>query len=73
MSDTARFKHHTIAIPTLTPADRILEAARQLHNAIQQQPKIAPMEELQAIELLQEVMLVKKKQTIPPNSLKQKI
>ena len=26
MSNTVKFKHHTIAIPELTPADRILEA-----------------------------------------------
>ena len=34
LSDSVKFKHHAIAIPELTPADRILEAARQLDNAI---------------------------------------
>ena len=48
--DTVRFKHHAIAIPQLTPADRILEAARQLDSAIKQQPKKAPMDELVAID-----------------------
>ena len=39
MSDTVKVKHHAIAIPSLTPADRILEAARQLDDAIRNQPK----------------------------------
>ena len=37
--DTVQFKHHAIAIPQLTPADRILKAAQQLDTAIKQQPK----------------------------------
>ena len=35
LSDTVRMKHHAIAIPELTPADRILEAAKQLKDAMQ--------------------------------------
>ena len=46
ISDTVRLKHHSIAIPQLTPADRILEAARQFKSAIKQQPKKAPINEL---------------------------
>ena len=61
ISDTVRFKHHAIAIPQLTPADRILEAARQLDSAIKQQPKKAPMDELVAIELLRKVLLGERK------------
>ena len=57
MADTVKMKHHAIAIPTLTPADRILEAARHLDRAIKQLPKEGPMEELEAIELLREVLL----------------
>ena len=52
MSDTVRFKHYAIAIPKITPADRIIEEARQLDNAIRQQPKRSPMENLTAIDLL---------------------
>ena len=37
MSDTVRFKHPEIDIPQLTPADRIIEAARYLYDAIKQQ------------------------------------
>ena len=36
ISDTVKFKHHTIAIPQLTPADIILEAARELDSEIKQ-------------------------------------
>ena len=57
MSDTVRMKHHAIAIPQLTPVDQILEAAKQLKQAIQQQPQQAPMDEIKAIELLREVLL----------------
>ena len=57
MSDTIKFKHHAIAIPLLTPDDRILEATRQLDYAIRQQPKRSPMDKLTAIELLRSVLL----------------
>ena len=61
ISDTVQFKHHAIAIPQLTPADRILESARQLDSAIKQQPKKAPMDKLVAIELLIKVLLGERK------------
>ena len=57
ISDMLRFKHHAIAIPQLTPSDRILEAAQHLDSAIKQQPKKAPMDELVAIELLRKVLM----------------
>ena len=72
MSDTVRFNHHAISIPQLTPADRILEAARQLDDAIKQQPKRAPVDELTAIELLREVLLGKKKEKLPKKSVQTK-
>ena len=72
MTDTVRMKHHAIAIPTLTPADRILEAARQLDKAIKQLPKEGPMEELEAIELLREVLLGERKLPLPMNSVQEK-
>ena len=43
MSDTVQSKNNAIAIPQLTPYNRILEAARQLENEIKQQPKRSPM------------------------------
>ena len=72
ISDTYKFKHHTITIPQLTAADRILEAVNQLDTAISQQPKQAPMDEQTAIELLREVLLGEKKQPLPPNSLQRR-
>jgi hypothetical protein len=65
MSDTVKFKHHTIAISELTPVDRILEAAQQLDSAIKQQPKQAHMDEITAIELLRTVLLGEKKSELP--------
>ena len=44
ISYTVQFKHHAIKIPHLTPADRILEAARQLDSAIKKQPTKGPMD-----------------------------
>ena len=63
--DTVKFKHHAIAIPQLTPADRILEATQQLDNAIQQQPKRSPIDELTAIELMCSVLLGETKTLLP--------
>ena len=68
LSDTVLFKHHAITIPHLTPADRILEAARQLKSTIQQQPKKAPMDELVAIELLRKILPGERKENLPHNS-----
>ena len=36
ISDTVKFQHHTIAMPELTPADRILEVTRELKGALSQ-------------------------------------
>ena len=69
ISDTVKMKHHAIAIPTLTPADRILEATRQLDRAIKQLPKEGPMDELAAIELLRKVLLGENQDPLPMNSV----
>ena len=69
MADTVKMKHHAIAIPKLTSADRILEAARQLDRAIKQLPKEGPMDELAAIELLRKVLLDENKDPLPMNSV----
>ena len=72
ISDTVRFKHHAITIPQLTPADRILEAAKQLEAAIKQQPKKAPMDEITAIELLRSVLLGEQVEPLPKNSIQKR-
>ena len=69
MADTVKMKHHAIEIPKLTPADRILEAARQLDRAIKQLPREGPMDELTAIELLRKVLLGENKDPLPMNSV----
>ena len=73
MSDTVSFKQHAITIPQLTPAYRILEAARQLDDTIKQQPKKSPMDEITAIELLREVLLGERNKKVPKNSVQTKI
>ena len=40
ISNTVKFQHHEIAIPSPTPSDRILEATHQLKDAIKQQLEI---------------------------------
>ena len=66
MSDTVKFKHHTITITELTPANRILEAAQQLDSATKHQPKRLPMDKITAIKLLQTVLLGEKQLELPP-------
>ena len=68
MSYTVKFKHHAIAIPQLTPAEIIIEATRQLDDAIRQQIKRSPMDELTAIELPHSVLLGEKKTPPPPQT-----
>ena len=72
ISDTVKFRHHAMSISSLTPADRILEAAKQLDAAIKQQPKKAPMDEITAIELLRQVVLGETKEPLPLNSLQKR-
>ena len=69
ISDTVKLQHHAISMPTLTPADRILEATRQLKDAISQHPKRAPMKEMEAIDMLRKVMMGERKQELPQNSV----
>ena len=71
ISDTVKFQHHAIAMPELTPADRILEATKQLKDAISQQPKRAPMKEMEAIEMLRQVMMGERKEKLPKNSVQE--
>ena len=65
ISDSVKFKHHAITIPNLTPADRMLEATRQVESAIKQQPKKAPMDEITAIEMLKQVLAGEQKGKVP--------
>jgi hypothetical protein len=71
ISDTVNFQHHAIAMPELTPADGILEATKQLKDAISQQPKRAPMKEMEAIEMLRQVMMGERKYKLSKNSVQE--
>ena len=68
ISDTVKFKHHAISILKLTPKDRILESDKHLDAVIKKQQKNAPMDEITAIEFLQENIMGEKKYSLPPNS-----
>ena len=59
MSETVKIKRHAIAIPTLAPANRILESAKQLDRAIKQLPKEGAMDENKAVSSLRKVLLGK--------------
>ena len=52
--NTVKFQHHAIGIPEIMPADRIMEAAKQLKSAIHQLPKDAPMDTLEVLQNLLE-------------------
>ena len=67
--DSVRFQHHAIAIPELTPANRILEATKELKRAIEQQPKGPPSDEIRAIKMLRKVMLGERKDTLPLSAI----
>ena len=69
MADTVKMEHHAIAIPPLTPADRILEVARQVDRAIKQLLKECPIDKLAAVELLRKVLLGENKDPLPMNSV----
>ena len=48
-----------------------MEAARRLDNAIKQQPKEAPMDEITAVEILRKVLTGNQKDKVPLNSSQQ--
>ena len=67
ISDTVAFQHHTVEVPTVTPADRIIRAAKELNAAIRNQPTDMPTDQISAINRLREVLLgnrTKKNSTI---------
>ena len=71
ISNTVTFQHHAIVMPDLTPAGIIFEATKQLKDTISQQPKRAPMKEMEAIEMLRQVMMGERKDKLPKNSVQE--
>ena len=57
ISDTVSFQHHTVSLPTVTPADRIIRAAKELNAAIRNKPSDMPTDQVRAIETLRKVLL----------------
>jgi hypothetical protein len=58
LTDTFCFKHYAMPVPTVTPTDRIIAATRQLTVAITSIQE-DPLEELQAIQTLKQLLLGK--------------
>ena len=58
-------------MPDLTPADRIIEATKQLKDAVSQQPKRAPVKEMETIELLRQIMMGERKEKLSKNSFQE--
>ena len=59
ITDTYRLQHHTIAIPQLTDTDRIIAATKELEDAISRLPP-KPIDEIEAIKKLREIVLQEK-------------
>lgn len=57
ISDTVTFQHHTVSVPTVTPADRIIRATKELNAALRNQPSELPTDQISAINKLREVLL----------------
>ena len=69
LTDTWKFKHHSIKVPTITSTDRIVQATRQLTAAIQGTNN-PPPDELEAIEHLRAlIMATSSSQPLPAKSV----
>eukprot|EP00957_Ditylum_brightwellii_P177510 13520074-Ditylum_brightwellii.AAC.1 len=62
ITDTIRFKHHNVKLPTVTPAKRIEKAVKELTNAVKANPTEGPADYIEAAQLLRAVMLGEKQQ-----------
>ncbi|RPI66945.1 MAG: hypothetical protein EHM43_10390, partial [Ignavibacteriae bacterium] len=56
LTDTFRYKHHAMPVPTITPTDRIIAATKHLTDALDGTQE-APLDELQAILSLRQILL----------------
>ena len=54
---TIRFDHHYVLIPAFTSADRIVAKTKHPTDAIWKQPPTAPLEDLSAVNRVQEAIL----------------
>jgi hypothetical protein len=66
LTDTFRYKHHTMPVPTITPTDRIIAATRHLTNALSGTQE-APPDKLQAILSLRQLLLGEAPPPVPVN------
>eukprot|EP00957_Ditylum_brightwellii_P186099 14168483-Ditylum_brightwellii.AAC.1 len=55
--DTARFQHHTVQLPQITPAERIEKATKELTAAVRNVPMDAPPDYVTVVQRLQAALL----------------
>ncbi len=65
LTDTFRYKHHAMSVPTITPTDRIIAATKHLTDALAGTQE-APLDKLQAILSLRQILLSKAPPTPVP-------
>eukprot|EP00957_Ditylum_brightwellii_P189067 14392709-Ditylum_brightwellii.AAC.1 len=61
-TDTVRFKHHNVKLPTVTPAECSEKAIRELTNAVKANPTEGPADYIEAVQCLRAVVLEEKQQ-----------
>eukprot|EP00957_Ditylum_brightwellii_P210154 15364621-Ditylum_brightwellii.AAC.1 len=62
ITDTIRFKHHNVKLSTVTPAERIQKAVKELTNAVKTNPTEGPANYIEVIQCLKAVVLGEKQQ-----------
>ena len=68
ISDTVRFRHHINPKPTITTTDRVVEATNNLVDILNQDADDIPQTQLEAIEMLWQVLMLPPKQA-PTNPI----
>eukprot|EP00957_Ditylum_brightwellii_P106090 8092153-Ditylum_brightwellii.AAC.1 len=62
ITDTSRFKHNNVQLPTVTPAECIEKAVRELTNAVNANPTEGPANYIEVVQHLRAVVLGEKQQ-----------
>eukprot|EP00957_Ditylum_brightwellii_P041676 3156398-Ditylum_brightwellii.AAC.1 len=64
ITDTVKFKHHNMQLPTVTPAECIEKAIRELTNAVKANPTEGPANYIEVVQLLRVIVLGEKQQPL---------
>eukprot|EP00957_Ditylum_brightwellii_P078851 5996039-Ditylum_brightwellii.AAC.1 len=63
ITDTIKFKHHGAKVPTVTLAERVTKAVKELTNAVCNEPTDGPPDYIEAVQWLQAVLLKEQQPT----------